>query len=172
MKWATLLLLSFPAIFATPVRAHDPFEIWIIAVLRTDHLELGITMSQSTALRLIDPEMKSRAISFENFDTHRARLEREGPKLCVLTQARKPLPPRKVDVELTDENDIVFKVIYPRPAPGPLHFHAAMLKKLGSAYGALVDASEAGGRHLGWDQLSFENTNFEITIPTAPPPKK
>ena len=129
-------------------------------------------MAQSTALRLIDPEMKARAISVDNFAAHHARLEQEGKRLCVLTQGRKPLVPSRVQVELTDENDIAFKIIYPRPAALPLHLHAAMLKKLGFGYGSIFDASEPEGRHLGWEQLSFENPNVEIQIPAPPKPAR
>src|SRR5262245_24116315 len=134
IRFSAVLALTLLTV-VTPVRAHDAFEIWTIAVLRADHLELGITMAQSTALRLIDPQMKAGAISVETFPSHRARLEQEGARLCTLTSARKALVPRTVEVELTDENDIAFKVIYARPVPGPLHVHAAMLKKLGSSYG-------------------------------------
>jgi hypothetical protein len=166
-----MVCFGIAALFlTTSARAHDAFEIWTIAVLRADHLELGITMAQSTALRLIDPQMKARAITFENFGAHRERLEQEAARLCILTHDRKPLAPRKIDVELTEENDIAFKVIYPRPPPGPLHCHAAMLKKLGQGYGGLFDASEPNGRNLGWEQLSFENPNFEITIPAPTKP--
>ena len=72
---------------------------------------------------------------------------------------------RNIDVELTEENDIAFKLIYPRPPAGRMHVHAAMLKKLGPGYGGLFDASEPDGRHLGWEQLSYENPNYEITLP-------
>jgi hypothetical protein len=149
----------------TPAHAHDAFEIWTIAVLRHDQLELGITMAQSTALRLIDPQMKSGANSAENFAAHRERLQQEAGALCILTNGPKPLVAQKVEVELKDENDIVFKIIYPRPAAGRLHFHARCLIKLGTGYGGIFDASDAAGNHLGWEQLSFENPNFEISIP-------
>jgi hypothetical protein len=173
-KELTAVLLALVALLSrpTPARAHDAFEIWTIVVLRADHLELGITMAQSTALRLIEPQRNAGAISVENFAAHRARLEQEAATLCLLTSGRKPLPARAVDVELTDENDIVFKVTYPRPAPGPLHFHARCLKKLGAGYGGIFDASESDGRHLGWEQLSFENPNYEISIPGSPPTRK
>ena len=149
----------------TPARAHDAFEIWTIAVLRHDQLEVGITMAHSTALRLIDPQMKSGAISAENFAEHRERLQQDAPTLCILTSGQKPLVAQKVEVDLTEENDIVFKIIYPRPAEGRLHFHARCLRKLGTGYGGIFDASDATGNHLGWEQLSFENPNFEISIP-------
>ena len=165
-------LLSLVAGIAGPAWAHDPYEIWAMAVLRSDHLELGVTMAQSTALRLIDPQGVGGVISFENFATHRDRLLAEARKLYVLTAARRPLPPEKVAVELTDENDVVFTLRYARPAAGPLHFHAALLKKLGAGYGGILDVSQPGGAHLGWEQLSFENPNFEISLPAPSPRSK
>jgi hypothetical protein len=155
-----LLLLG-----STPARAHDPFESWTSGTLRADSFELIVTMAQSTALKLIDPEAKIPVLTFENFAKHRPRLEREGAALYVVTSGRKRVPPTKVIAEITDENDVVFKVAYPRPAPGPLHFHAAFLKKLGQNYGGILEASDTKGNHLGWEQLLFENPNVEITIP-------
>jgi hypothetical protein len=157
---------------ATLSRAHDRYEIWTIALVRPERLELAITMSFSTAFDLIDPEKKARGSIAEIFAHHRPQLEREAALLYVLTAARKPLPAQKVEVELTDENDVTFRVAYPRPPPGPLHFHAAFLKKLGQGYGGILDASDSSGNHLGWEQLSFENPNFEIVIPASALPKK
>jgi hypothetical protein len=170
-SWFILLMVAAAGV-PQLARAHDAFEIWTIAVLRADHLELGVTMAQSTALRLIDPQMKAGAITTENFALHRPRLEQEAARLCILTADRKPLATRKIEVELTDENDIAFRIAYPRPAPGRLHFHAACLKKLGAGYGGILDASESSGHHLGWEQLSSENPNFEVTIPAPSSPAK
>jgi hypothetical protein len=164
MTLACLIALFVGLNFA---RAHDLYEIWTIAVLRPDHLELGITMAQATALRLIDPQSKVAAITAANLSAHRERLEKEAAALCIVTTARTPLVARKVGVELTEENDIVFRVAYPRPPPGRVHFQAAFLKKLGQGYGGLFDASDSVGKHLGWDLLSFQNPNIEITIPIA-----
>jgi hypothetical protein len=129
-------------------------------------------MAQSTALRLIDPQAKIAVLAPENFATHRARLAEEATALYVLTAGRKRLASSQIEVVLTDENDVAFKVIYPRPAPGRLHFHAAFLRKLGQGYGGIVEASDTLGNHLGWEQLSWENPNLEIAIPAPNSPKK
>ena len=136
-------------------------------MLRPDRLELTITMAQSTALKLIDPQVTIRALTVENFAEHRARLEKEAATLCILTAERKRLAPTSAAADLTDENDVLFKISYPRPPPGRLHFHAAFLKKLAEGYGGILEASDTVGNHLGWEQLSWEYPNFEITIPSA-----
>ena len=152
--------------------AHDPYESWTSATLRPNELELAITMAQSTALRLIDPQAKIAALAPDNFATHRPRLAEEAAALYILTAGKKLLASPQIEVVLTDENDVAFKVTYPRPAPGRLHFHAAFLRKLGQGYGGILDASDTLGNHLGWEQLSWENPNVEIAIPAPAPPKK
>ena len=167
-----LVMLGAWHLFSVPARAHDAFEIWTIAVLRPDQLELGVTMALATAVRLINPDDKARPIEGDLMGSLGPRLEREGAALCIFTSNGKPLAPRSVQVELTEENDIAFKIVYPRPAPGRLHLHSACLKKLGQGFGGIFEASDTAGNHLGWEQLSFENPNFEITIPAPSPPKK
>ena len=167
-----LITLAAARLFAAPARAHDPYECWTAATLRADELTLVITMAQSTALRLIDPQVRVPALTPENFATHRPRLEQEARTLYVLTSGRQPLATPKVEVELTGENDVVFKAAYPRPAPGRLHFHAAFLKKLGDGYGGMLEVSDIGNRHLGWDQLWSESPNFEVTVPAPEQAKK
>ncbi|MEO5960822.1 MAG: hypothetical protein ABIZ49_07400 [Opitutaceae bacterium] len=129
-------------------------------------------MAQSTSLKLIDPEGRIRGLTEENFALHRARFEKEGAALFVLTSQRKPLPVRKVVVELTEENDVLFRVTYPRPLPGPLHFHAAFLQKLGEGYGGILEVADTSGNHLGWEQLSAENPNYEVKVLPPSAPKK
>src|SRR4051812_33372449 len=68
----TALLLA-AITFIAPARAHDPYESWTAVALRATGLELNITMAQSTALRLIDPEAAIRGLTLENFPTYRPR---------------------------------------------------------------------------------------------------
>lgn len=161
------------AVLTGPARAHDPYECWTSALVRAEYLELTVTMAQSTALRLIDPEMKLRGLTSETFEQVRGQFEKAAPALCILTANRRPVASNRVRVEFTDEFDIVFKVFYPRPSPGKLHFHAAFLKKLGEGYGGILEASDTSGNHLGWEQLSFDNPNYEFTVlPPGQAPKK
>ena len=156
-----LLTLALAAI----AHAHDPYESWTAVALRPNALEINLTMAQSTALRLVDPEAKIRGLTEENFPAYRARFEQEAATLYILTAGRVPLKPRKIVVEFTDENDIAFKMIYPRPPPGRLHFHAGFLRKLGDGYACILEADDDEGHQLGWEQLTYVNPNFEIVVP-------
>lgn len=151
--------------FATVARAHDPYESWASANVHAGRLSLIVTMAQSTALTLIDPEHKERAITDQNFAALKPRLLRAATALFVLTSARQPLAAQKAEVELTDENDIIFTLAYPRPAPGPLHFRAAFLAKLGQGYGGILEVLEGTEKDLGWEKLSFDTPTFEVKVP-------
>jgi hypothetical protein len=161
--------------FASPAHAHDPAESWTAAIARADALELLVTMAQANALKLIDPANKIPPLTPENFEQYRARLVAAGGALFTITSIKQRVTVRSVDVELTEENDIAFKITYPRPAPGLLIFDAAFLKKLGEGFGGIIDASDTTGPHLGWDQLSSENTSLVVMLPpvgSAPAAKK
>jgi hypothetical protein len=159
---------------ASTVRAHDPYESWASVVLTRDTLELNVSMARSTALQVVDPEKSIRNLTLENFSEHRARFERAATALFVVTSVRTPMRPKKTTAEHTEENDIVFKIVFVRPAPGRLHFHAAFLRKLGQGYGGIIEVSDENGRDLGWEQIAFENPNLEVTVPPsgAPASKK
>lgn len=168
-RWSlfAVLVALLPA-----ARAHDPFESWASAVVRADRMDLVVTFAQSTALQLLEPAPKARAITTSNFDDLKPALEKAGLKLFVVNALRKPFPAQKVGVELTDENDVVFKLTYPRPPVGQLHFHAAYLRKLGEGYGGILEVADTSGNHLGFEQLSFEYVNFEVKVLPVTAPKK
>jgi hypothetical protein len=171
-----LVLGLWSLVLGLPIaRAHDPYEAFTNVMVRPDSLELNMTMAQATALRLIDPEVKIAGLTPENFPQHRPRLEREAAGLFILTIGRTPLKPRTVEVELTDELDVAFKRMYPRPPPGRMHIHAALMDKLGQGYSTILEVSDTAGHHLGWDQITIENPNLEVVVPppaSAPPKQK
>lgn len=158
------------ALLAPLARAHDPYQSWVAGTLFPDRLELNITMAQATALQLVDPERNIQGLTPEVFAKNRARFEHEAAELFVVTSGHTQLGVKKVAVELTEENDVAFKVSYPAPAPGRLHFRAAFLVKLGEGYGGIIDLAGADNKQIAWDQLSWLNVNFEIQAPPTPKP--
>ncbi len=169
-----LFALAAALLFPRTARAHDPYESWSSGTLFPDKLQVDVTMAQATALRLVDPERNLRGLTPEVFAQHRALFEREAASLYVVTAGRSRLAPQKIAAELTEENDVVFKLTFPRPAPGRLHFHAAFLVKLGEGYGGIIELSDNANKQIGWDQLSWANPNFEVEAPAAatPAPRK
>jgi hypothetical protein len=159
-------LLAALALAAAPLRAHDPYESWSNVSLRADVLEVNLTMAQATALRLLEPPPAVRAITPENFAQLEPALTRVATRLFVIARGRAgtPLTLRSATVTFTDENDVVFALRYPRPPAGPLRFHAAFVLRLGEGYGGIIEAADADGRQLGWEQLSPSAPNLDVTI--------
>ncbi len=161
-RFATLVVA---ALLAAPLRAHDPAESWTEAIVHPDQLELLVTMAQVTALKLIDPAGKIAQLTPENFAQHRARLVQAGAVLFTITSVKTQVAARRVDVQLTEENDVAFRIIFPRPAAGVLMFEATFIKKLGNGIGGVIDASDTEGHEFGWEQLTPENTTLVVTLP-------
>jgi hypothetical protein len=150
---------------APAARAHDPYDAFTSATLHPDRLELIFTIATSTAVRLIDSEASLPALTPAHWPELRPRFQRTGATLFELTTKDAPLIPRAVAVELSDENDLIFHIVYPRPEAGNLVFYAAYLKKLGDGYGSILDFNDPSGRNLGWEQLLWAHPDFTATLP-------
>jgi hypothetical protein len=168
--------LSFVAVvsgLASVAQAHDPSESWTNAILQPDGLKVTITMAPVCATLLLDPSGKQPGgITEENFPTYIDRLKALAGDLYVVTSGRTPLKLREVGVRMTEELDLEFILVYPRPIAGRLHFHASFLNKLGSGFNGMIYLTESTGKDLGWDQISSEYPNFEVTILATAPAKK
>lgn len=174
-RLATLCFAALVALLSVaPARAHDPSECWTEVIFHADKVEVLVTMAQVATLRLIDPAKKIPVLSAENFAEHRPRLLQEGATLFALTSLKTRLKQRSVVVELTEENDVSFKIEFPRPPPGLLVIEAEFIRKLGSAFGGLIDARDTEGHQLGWDQITSESPTLVVMLPPpgADPKKK
>ncbi len=152
-------------LMAAPLHAHDLMESFIEAIVRPDRLELLITMGPGTALRLVDPAAKPQSLTPESFERYRTRLLQEGPALFSVTSSKARLVSTNVEVKLTDEKDIAFKVTYPSPPIGLLIFKGTFLEKLGVGFGGIIEASDTLGHHFGWDQITWENPTLVLVLP-------
>jgi len=166
-RWIVRFLF-FLATFSTlapAARAHDPYDAFTSATLHPDRLELILTIAASTALRLIDPDSALPPINPADWSELHPRFLRAGATLFKLTAKDQQLEPRAIVVELSDENDLIFHIVYPRPEAGTLIFYAAYLKKLGDGYGSILEFNDPSGRNLGWEQLLWAHPDFTATLP-------
>jgi hypothetical protein len=149
------------------VRAHDPSECWTEVIVHADKMEVIVTMAQVATLKLIDPANKIPTINEDNLAGLRPLLLKEGAALFGITSVKTRLAPRSVDVELTEENDISFRIVYARPPPGLLTINSEFIRKLGVTFGGLIDARDTEGHQLGWDQVSAENPTLVVMLAKA-----
>jgi len=162
MRWFAVLAV----VVACPLaHAHDLYESWTAVAVRPDGLALNLTLAQATALQLVDSAARIHELTPENFAAVRPAFAQAARELYVLTAASTALAPRSVEVELTDEGDIAFRLRYPPVAAGALKFHATFLRRLGEGYTSLLAVDAADGKQLGWDQLTTENPDLEVRLP-------
>ena len=78
----------------------------------------------------------------------------------------------ETNVTKSVEDHIEVKLIYPRPAAGPLRFDAVQLAKLPAdePYGAFVTVVDlADNVFLGQQLLTARDHSFEVNVPALPP---
>ena len=173
MTISRLAAVAAALLFASPVQAHAPLETWIDVTVQADTILLHVIMAPVAALRLIDPAAPVRRLTAEDFATQRPRLMQVGATLFTLVQLKHRLASRQVEVALTEEGDVAYQIIFPRPAPGLLMIDATFLKRLGEGFGGMIDARDTEGHRLGWDQLTHDNATLIVMLPNPSlPPKK
>jgi hypothetical protein len=164
LPWICVML-----VFAAGVaRGHDPFEVTTEARLRSDSLEIAVTMSRSTAMAVCGDE-KSQGELFdpEKFESVRPLLMAGAPKLYEISDGGNALTPRRVTVGLGQENDVEFHLVYPRPGGGTLRFDALHIKRLPpEGYGAALTVVGDAGKLLGTKLLTAEDSVLEIALPS------
>ena len=159
-------------LLSPPLRAHDPAESWTEVMVGTAKMELLVTMAQASALKLIDPAARIPALTKEIFSVHRARLLDAGAKLFAITSLAQRLAVERVEVLLTDEGDVAYRLIYPRPSPGVLILEAVFIQAIGSGGGGVIAARDTEKHDLGWDQLTPDHASLVVLVPSPGAPSR
>lgn len=164
-----LLALSLAAAFG-----HDSTEITTKAYVRTNCLELRLTLAAQTAELLVAADGHSVTNLSTAADVAAARpwLADSAARLFRIFSSDKSLVAVETNVTKSVEDHIEVKLIYPRPAAGPLRFDAVQLAKLPAdePYGALVTVVDlADNVFLGQQLLTARDRSFEVNVPASPP---
>lgn len=165
--WRQILAWTgFVMAVGAPAAAHDPFEITTEANLRGEDLYVEVTIARSTALWACSPE-KPTALSFkpEDFPTLKPMFDACAAKLYDVADAGKPLKLDQYTVELTVENDLVWKLHYPRPKKGPLRFTATHIQRLPpEGFGASLSVEVKRGIVPAMKLLRHEDPTLEVPL--------
>jgi hypothetical protein len=166
---AVLLALPLTAAFG-----HDSTEITTKAYVRTNCLELRLTLAAQTAELLIAADGHSLTNLSTAADVAAARpwLADSVARLFRIFSSDKSLVAVETNVTKSVEDHIEVKLIFPRPAAGPLRFDAVQLAKLPAdePYGALVTVVDlVVNVFLGQQLLTAHDRSFEVNVPALPP---
>jgi hydrogenase/urease accessory protein HupE len=147
-------------------RAHDPFSSIGRAEVAPAGIHVELTMARSMATALFK-EQKGLPdeITEENFERFYEPLRTEGAKLFVVTAGKNSLAATESDVELSDETDVTFHLVFPGPTQSPLRFRARYLEKMPNGHVGTLSAESAAGKDLGWSYLDSLAPTLEVPLP-------
>ena len=139
--------------------------------MTAERIELTLTLARTCARDLLPEAEKRPAITPENFAECAPLLLAAAPELFQIAAAGNPLALTSAEVAISGDADITFKLVYPRPAAGPLRFFAYYVVQLIDGHIATLVITNAKGDDLGWSPLSRDRPVFQIALPPATPAK-
>jgi hypothetical protein len=158
------------AIFSTvPIAfAHDALASFSDVWLARDTMEMTITMARSAAFLLIkDDKPGVDYVDTDTFAKVRPKLLKQAANLSHLSLAGKEIAPTETDVQMTDESDVQFRLVYARPpAGGRVLFEFPFLPKMVEGHGlthAVWNENKTGLSTV--DLRVEEKTSAEVALP-------
>jgi hydrogenase/urease accessory protein HupE len=130
-------------------------------------MELQITLARSTAIPLCAVITGRRVLADPaDFEETSAVFAACAPAIYEIIAGTNALAARTTNVVVTAEADVEFRLVYPRPPAGPVHFKAVYLDKLPrEGYGAMLTVLDMVNRTvLGQQLLTVGNTVMEVTV--------
>jgi hypothetical protein len=165
-------VLLWAGTLAPLAHAHDPLQAWATATVKPDGIEINMVLSSYPSQTLIDKELKRPPLTPENFDTYKSELESAALGLFDITAGGEPLKAISATVELTEESDIQYLILYPAPHAGPLHFRITYLDRILEGFVTTLFIEDKAGQSLAWDELSTDKDWLDAPLPTATPAAK
>jgi hydrogenase/urease accessory protein HupE len=165
---AALMLLA-SGVF---VWAHDPFEGTATVRLRTNSIDLAVTLNGSTALSLCEGgDLKPARFSPELFENNLATFKKSAGSLYEISVAGNKLAAFETNAFLGRENDAEYRLRYPRPS-GAINLKAAYLERLPrEGYGAALTVLDMENNVVvGQKLLTGGDLAFEAPGPPMPRP--
>jgi len=163
-KHPNCLRLILVILAGNVVQAHEPFQSYATARIRSAQLEISLVLSPIAAEALLNPPPEA-PLSQENFAHEAPRLKAQAPELFTLGTATGDLPQRSARVYFTAENDVEFLLEYPRPPAGRLRFTLGYLKKMTEEHNATLAITDEAGGNLGWAELWPDHMVSESIVP-------
>ena len=158
---------------AGAVRGHDPLQSYTDARLRGDYIVVNVTMANSAATELLkkDNAAGNSSITPENFEQTGALLKAHAGDLLNITAGGNTIAMRAGDVTLNSENDIEFKLVFPRPPSGTIKFEAPFIKELQEGHMTSYTIADDANKILDSGELSaLDRPNTLVNVPGKPGP--
>lgn len=152
MRYGSFVAIAFGFLVLLFGRAygHDPFEVTSNIRIEKDALEIEVTMLAENALLIANNgKQVTQPLNQEVTAEQKAVMQNAVSRLFTVTLDSTPLQPTDVQFAISDENDAVFSLQYPRPAAGSLVVDAIHLSILGEGHTNALTFTQNGATMAG-----------------------
>ena len=165
MKQA-LWVCALASLFGGGAFGHDVQTSWTVVRLRPDACELKVRMHGETVRSLIQDEAPDATLEPENFDNVRPLLQTFANNLYEVSAGESRLKALQTDVTLSEDN-LEFRLVYPRPSGGPLRLKALYLQRVAPDFIAHVSVEDESGQTVANKILNAHAPSAEVEPPSG-----
>lgn len=160
----TLWVCVLVALFGGSALGHDLQTSWTVVRFRPDACELKVKMHGETVRSLIQDEAPDATLEPENIENVRPLLNSFASGLYEVSAGDRQLAALQKDVTLVEDN-LEFRLVYPRTDGGPLRLKALYLQRVAPDFIAHLSIEDADGRALSNKILSAQAPSAEVALP-------
>jgi len=157
--WIMLLIVLLPR----PAPGHNPITSWAVARLHADRLELEVEMAAESAWAFLGEP----ANVPPNVASVLPRLKAQAASAYRVYAGEVQLTALTSDVELREEDAVVFLLVYPRPPSGPLRFEATYLQRLPAGHRTTLTLKDEADAVRNTELLTATRATVELALPTG-----
>ena len=157
----SLWVIALLVVCAGAARGHDLLVSWTTVRLHPDSCELLVKLHAESVGALIQNEAPGATFEPENFDNVRPALNSFGNSLYEVSAGGRALAPTRTDVTVVEDN-LEFRLVYPRPDGSPLRLKAAYLSRVAPDFVAHVSVTDDAGKQLSSHILRRDEPSVEI----------
>lgn len=162
----TSCVVALLCLFGGAALGHDVQASWTTARLLTDTCEVTVRIHAEAVRLLIQETAPGATFEPENLDRVMPALKSFGKTLYEVSAGGRALEATVTDVSVVEDN-LVFRLVYPRAAGGALRFKATHLSRLSPDFIAHVVVTDEAGKVLASHVLRQNQPAVEIEPPSG-----
>lgn len=160
-----LCLIALLFGFSTTARAHDVQASWTTVRFSPGACEMTVRLHAEAGRLLIQETAPGATFEPENFDQVRPALKSFGKTLFEVSAGGRTLEATETDATVVEDN-LVFRLVYPRPSEDVLQLKATHLARFPPEFIAHVSVIDEAGQTLASHVLNQSRPLVEINPPT------
>jgi len=156
-----------------------------IARLRPTDFEIDLTVADNAAYKLLDsdpyhPPATPPAVAADSssglpmirdphFEADKPLLAKRGESLFIINNNGQTLNPLAVAVDLTESQDVVFHLTYPRVAPGALRVFITYFNQVPAGQKDIVTVRDGADKTIAATTVGANTPFLDVDVPGATP---